>query len=99
MRTRVENGDPWRFRGRAAWTALSLLVVGEVGSECALGTGGTHDWLGVPAGSLYFLIVGVDITNVYESSWGTDSSDTERNGVTPSKQCGVTYKILSETCP
>jgi hypothetical protein len=45
------------------------------------------------------LIVGVDITNVYESSWGTDSSDTERNGVTPSKQCGVTYKILSETCP
>ena len=70
-----------------------------LGSECALGAGGTHDWLGVPGGSLYFLIVGVDITNVYESSWGTDGSGTERNGVTPSGQCGVTYKILSETCP
>jgi hypothetical protein len=68
-------------------------------SECGLGTGGTHDWLGVPAGSRYFLIVGIDTTGVYESGWGTDSSGTERNAVTPSKQCGVTYKILSQTCP
>jgi hypothetical protein len=69
------------------------------GSECALGAGGTHDWLGVPADSLFFLLVGVDATGVYESSWGPDGSGAERNGVTPSKQCGVTYKILTETCP
>jgi len=70
-----------------------------LGSECGLGTGGTHDWLGVPAGSLYFLIVGVDATGTYESSWGTDSSGAERNGTNPSGQCGPTYKIVTESCP
>ena len=69
------------------------------GSECALGTTGTHDWLSVPAGSLYFLIVGVEDTGVYESSWSTDGSGAERNATTPSGLCGGTNKVVTETCP
>ena len=69
------------------------------GSECAIGTSGTHTWLGVPAGDLYFVVVGVDDNLVYESSWGTNSSGAERNGTFASNECGATNKINTETCP
>ena len=69
------------------------------GSECAIGNTGNLDWLAIPAGDLYFLIVGVDVTGVYESSWGFDSSGNERNATMPSAMCGATNKIISETCP
>ena len=46
-----------------------------------------------------FLIVGVDGTGVYESSWGADSSGAERHGSAPSNLCGVTTKDDTESCP
>jgi len=70
-----------------------------LGGECAVGTTGNLEWLSVPAADLYFLIVGVDGTGVYESSWGLDGSGHERNGTMPSTLCAATNKIISESCP
>ncbi len=70
-----------------------------LGSECAIGVGGSHDWSGVPAGDIYFLVVGTDGTGVYESSWGGDGSGTERSGGRPSGQCGTTSLDVVESCP
>jgi len=69
------------------------------GSECGIGISGSFQWEGVPAGDLFFLVVGVDDTGVYESSWGVDSTGAERNGGGPSNLCGVTSKDFGETCP
>ena len=70
-----------------------------LGSECAIGVGGSYDWSGVPAGDIFFLVVGTDGTGVYESSWGGDGSGTERSGVRPSGQCGTTSLDVVESCP
>jgi len=67
-------------------------------AECAIGTLGAYSWSGVPAGDLYFLIVGVHECPVFESSWGTDSLGEERNGTTASNLCGVTTKITAGLC-
>ena len=68
------------------------------GSQCGIGTLGTFTWIGVPAGDLYFLIVGTDGAAA-ESSWGLASSGAERNGAGNSAQCGVVLKDLAGTCP
>jgi hypothetical protein len=68
------------------------------GSECSLGTTGSFDWNGVPAGDLFFLLVGTDGSRT-ESSWGTDSLFGERNGLGPSGTCGTTGKDVSGSCP
>ena len=68
------------------------------GSVCAIGTAGTFDWLDLPAGDLFFFVVGVDGTGVYESSWGLDGSDSERGGTRPSGFCGVTSKVVTGVC-
>jgi hypothetical protein len=67
-------------------------------SECAIGNLGAYNWTGVPAGDLYFLLVGVDECSVYESTWGMNSFGEERNGTVPSNLCGVTTKIPGGTC-
>ena len=59
---------------------------------------GSYQWEGVPSGDLFFLVVGVDDTGVYESSWGTASNGAERNGGAPSNLCGVTNKDFGEAC-
>jgi len=69
------------------------------GSECGIGNVGSYQWGGVPARDLFFLVVGVDDTGVYESSWGSDSSGAERNGMSPSNLCAVTTKDIGESCP
>ena len=69
------------------------------GAECAIGTSGSHVWTGVPAGSLYFLIVGTDDTGVYESGWGRDSAGAPRFGTKASFFCGTTTKVVSSSCP
>jgi len=69
------------------------------GSVCALGISGSYDWSAVPAGDLYYLVVGTDGTGVYESSWGVDGAGAERNGTSPSVMCGVTTKDIVEECP
>ena len=70
-----------------------------LGSVCAIGGTGFYDWQGVPPGDLFFLIVGVEETGVYESSWGTDGSGAERHGTAHSGMCGVTTKDSSMSCP
>jgi len=77
--------------------AVSILNVN--GSECGIGVSGVYDWQGVPAGDLFFLIVGADDTGVYESGWGADSSGAERNGPAASTLCGTTTKDEALTCP
>jgi len=67
------------------------------GSECALGNSGSFTWNDVPAGSLYFLIVGGD-GDVTESSWGTGAFG-ERNGLSSSGECSLTNKNIVATCP
>jgi hypothetical protein len=69
------------------------------GSECAIGTAGTFDWMDVPAGDLFFLVVGVEENGVYESSWGVDSSGSERHNTAPSGMCGVATKDITLSCP
>ena len=77
--------------------SLSDLTI--LGGQCAIGIAGSFTWSGVPAGDLFFLLVGVDATGVYESSWGRDSTGTERRGTEPSNVCGVTTKDVVEVCP
>ena len=60
---------------------------------------GSYTWSGVPADSLYFLVVGTDPTGVYESSCGVASDGAERNSTTSSFTCGTTTKIASSQCP
>jgi hypothetical protein len=69
------------------------------GAECDLGPDRVHTWTGVPAGSLYFLVVGTSHDDIYESSWGESSEGQERHGYTASFQCGSTTKVVSSTCP
>jgi hypothetical protein len=71
-------------------------VVG--GSECSIGTSGSLTWNSVPAGNLFFLIVGTDGAGT-ESSWGRTSSGAERNGSNASGECAVTTKSTTATCP
>ena len=68
------------------------------GAECSISSLGSFNWTDVPAGNLFFLIVGVDQSDCYESSWGRNSSGDERNGATPSNLCGATLKDTSEVC-
>ena len=65
------------------------------GSVC--GIANPQTWTGVPAGSLWFLLVGDDGLGV-ESSWG-QGSDGERNGLQGSGTCGSSAKDISGTCP
>ena len=53
----------------------------------------------MPSGDLFFLVIGVENTGVYESSWGRDSTGAERNGGAPSNHCSVTTKDFTEVCP
>ena len=58
---------------------------------------GDHVWTGVASGSLYFVVVGTDDTGVYESSWGRDSSGSQRHGTTTwfSKDCGSLPRLMT----
>ena len=69
------------------------------GAECGVGLSGGFLWSGVPGSDLFFLIVGTDILDIYESSWGRDSDGGERYGTKASFQCGTTTKVVSSTCP
>ncbi len=66
------------------------------GAACGIGTSGAYAWSSVPAGNLFFLVVGADGAGV-ESSWG-ESWLGERNGLTASGMCGATMKDVSNVC-
>jgi hypothetical protein len=67
------------------------------GSVCNLGTSGAASWTGVPAGSLWFVVVGDDDATT-EGSWGHATAG-ERGGTTASGQCSITTRDNSGTCP
>jgi hypothetical protein len=66
------------------------------GSACGIGAG-SFQWNAVPAGDLFFLVVGFDGVET-ESAWGA-ATDGERGGLTPSGQCSATLKNLVGACP
>ena len=67
------------------------------GASCNLGATGSATWTGVPAGDLWFVVVG-DNDATTEGSWGTMTSG-ERGGAAASGQCGLTTRDNSGTCP
>jgi len=69
------------------------------GAECGIGDAGSYEWQSVPAGDLFFLIVGIDDSGLYESGWGADGAGMERSPASSSWTCGVTTKDAVETCP
>jgi hypothetical protein len=69
-----------------------------LGSECSIGTAGSHSWTGVPGGNLYFLLIGTD-GSATESSWGRVGGYGERNGSAASNQCGISTKDVTGVCP
>jgi len=68
---------------------------GIAGSVCNIGN--PESWVSVPAGDLWFVVIGSDGLGV-ESSWGL-SSDGERSGLSSSGTCGDTAKEITGTCP
>jgi hypothetical protein len=68
------------------------------GASCNLGTSGAASWTAVPAGSLWFTLVGDD-DGTTEGSWGRDGTHAERGGATVSGLCGTTVKNTTGTCP
>jgi hypothetical protein len=68
------------------------------GGACNLGTSGTNIWAGVPAGNVWFVIVGDDDATT-EGSWGTYTGGAQRGGAGVSGQCGMTTRDNSGTCP
>jgi subtilisin-like proprotein convertase family protein len=65
------------------------------GSVCDIAN--PEAWSAVPAGSLWFLVIGDDGAGI-ESSWGQGSGG-ERNGLTGSGTCGSTAKDIGGSCP
>jgi subtilisin-like proprotein convertase family protein len=68
------------------------------GSFCDLGTSGSASWPGVPAGDLWFVVVGDDDAAT-EGSWGTDGRGAQRGSGAPSGQCGITALNSVGACP
>ena len=68
------------------------------GASCDLGVTGTATWTGVPAGDLWFVVVGND-GGTTEGSWGTSSEGTQRGAGAASGQCGLTARDDSGVCP
>jgi len=65
------------------------------GAVCDIGNPAT--WTSVPAGDLWFVVVGSNGLGV-ESSWGL-ATGGERSGLSPSNTCGDTAKDLTGSCP
>jgi tRNA(Arg) A34 adenosine deaminase TadA len=76
-------------------SAVDQLLVD--GSVCQIGPTGSFIWTGVPAPSLWFLVVSDD--DGTEGSWGVDSTGAQRNGSQHSGQCGVVDRANTVGCP
>jgi subtilisin-like proprotein convertase family protein len=68
------------------------------GAVCGLGPLGSYDWVSVPAGDFWFIVVSDDAA-AKEGSWGTNSAGAQRKGATASGLCGFTTRDNSGTCP
>jgi hypothetical protein len=79
--------------------ALSGLPSYQVaGGVCGIGSTGSFSWAGVPAGDLWFVVVG-DNGLTTEGLWATTSSGGPMNATTPSLTCGMTNRINLTACP
>jgi subtilisin-like proprotein convertase family protein len=67
------------------------------GSFCGLGVSGAATWTGVPAGNLWFVVVGADNFGT-EGSWGLGTGG-QRGGTAASGQCGNGVRDNTATCP
>ena len=72
--------------------------LGINGGVCAIGTVGSFTWSSVPAGDLWFLVVGDDGAST-EGSWGTNGSGAQRAGSTASGVCAIVDRDNTGTCP
>ncbi len=68
------------------------------GASCDLGTSGAATWTGVPAGDLWFVVVGDD-NAATEGSWGENGAGLQRGAGAASGQCGMTARDDSGVCP
>jgi hypothetical protein len=68
------------------------------GAICDLGISGAATWAGVPAGDLWFVVVGDDDATT-EGSWGTSGVGGQRGAGAASGQCGLTARDDSGVCP
>ena len=71
--------------------------LGIDGGVCSIGTVGSFTWSSVPAGDLWFLVVGDDGATT-EGSWGTDGSGEQRVGNTAGV-CAIVSRDDTGTCP
>jgi hypothetical protein len=76
-------------------SVASMTVLGGV---CDLGATGAASWSSVPAGDLWFVVVGDDDAAT-EGSWGVDSNGGQRSAGTPSGVCGIASRDDEATCP
>jgi subtilisin-like proprotein convertase family protein len=76
----------------------NVAALAVTGGFCSLGTSGSAAWTGVPAGDLWFVVVGDDDAGT-EGTWGTDATSGQRGGATVSGQCGITIRDNTGTCP
>jgi len=77
----------------------NVATVSIDGGVCDIGPSGSSSWSDLPAGSLFFVVVGTDITGVYESTWGNASDGLPRGGTKASFRCSTTTKVLDPQCP
>jgi trimeric autotransporter adhesin len=75
----------------------NVAAAAVTGSVCSLGVSGAATWTGVPAGNLWFVVVG-DNNGTIEGSWGKTTSG-ERGGASASGYCGTTGRDNASTCP
>ncbi len=76
----------------------AVASVTPTGAACDLGTTGSAAWAAVPAGDLWFVVVGDDNATT-EGTWGTDGVGGQRGGATASMLCGTTTRDNSGVCP
>jgi len=67
------------------------------GAVCDLGPGIGSTTIGLPAGDLWFLVIGDDDFDI-EGSWGTATAG-ERNGSTVSGECSMAIRDNAAACP
>jgi hypothetical protein len=76
----------------------SVSSAAVTGASCDLGATGAASWTGVPAGTLWFVVVGDDNAST-EGSWGLDGAGAQRGGGSASVQCGLVTRDNSGVCP
>ena len=67
------------------------------GEKCGLGPTGAYQWLGVPPGDLWFIVVAHDGEDT-EGSWGVDSNGAQRLGTSATGSCGNTVRDSEGIC-